>query len=53
MVTNLENVTIVAPRPERSSFCEEERRVKKREWRAEIGAIKIFIISREIVTQNY
>ena len=28
----------IAPRPEWSSFCEEARRAKKREWRAEIGA---------------
>ena len=30
----------IAPRPEGSSFGEEARRAKKREWRAEIVAIK-------------
>ena len=29
---------IVAARLERSSFCDEERRAKKREWKAEIAA---------------
>lgn len=29
-----------AARLERSSFCEEERRAKKREWKTEIAAIK-------------
>ena len=30
-------VTKTAARLERSSFCEEVRRAKKREWKAEIG----------------
>lgn len=33
-----------AARPERSSFCEETRRTKKREWRAEKAAIKKYKI---------
>ena len=37
-----------APRPEWSSFCEEKRRAKKRERRAEMCAIKIFIKSQLI-----
>ena len=35
---------MIAARLERSSFCEEERRAKKREWKADKAAQKLLIV---------